>query len=229
MKPRLLWISGIVVVVAALVALVVGTQWFQSYLRGKEFLALISGLTGSTFRSTASFDPLRWTGASVYSEQATLEGNPGSAVQTLEARQIRAEMNWRAIFEGAWRIEEVNITRLQASLRAPEPAAQSAPQAAPSVPFLSWLPRRFELGRAKIADAEISFGDVRMTDSSLVISPDGTGWQIIGSGGRLMSPHLPERLRMGDPFASNGTVWMPNRLWTRGGGSTSLEPSPGPP
>jgi len=195
MKPRLLWISAGLLAFVALIALIAGTQWFQSYLRGREFLALISDLTGSTFRSSATFEPLRWTGSSVYSEQATLQGQPGSAVQTLDARQIRAEMNWRAILEGAWRIDEINITRLQGHFTAPAPDTDSASPAKsdrPASGLMALLPKRFELGRANIADAEISFGEARITGTALAITPDGSGWQLIGSGGRLLVPHLPE-------------------------------------
>jgi hypothetical protein len=193
MKLRVVWITVAITLVLLVTGLVAGSQWFQSYLRGREFLALISGLTGSAFDAKANIDPLQWTGPSAYSERITLEGTPSSPVITLEARQIRAEMNWRAFFDGAWRIEEINIARLNGKFTVPVSPADSPPASAQQAPpARSWLPKRFELGQANVADAAISFGDFTASHLALVVRPDGNGWLISGSGGTLQAPRLPE-------------------------------------
>ena len=221
MKARVFWITLGALLALIIVSFVVATQWFQGYLRGKEFLALISNLTGSSLRSTATFEPLRWTGASAYSETVTLQGNPGSGVGFVDARQLRADMNWRAILDGAWRIEEINITQLDGDFAISVPQTDEAPPPTIDVvqkpsPLLAWLPRRFELGRARIANANLTVGPIRSTDTSLVITPEGKGWQIAGSGGELYIPLLPKlkiqtfraREQGGDFFLSDSALTL---------------------
>lgn len=211
MKFRVVWITVAIALALIVAGLVAGSYWFQGYLRGREFLALISSLTGSAFDARATIDPLQWSGPSAYSERITLEGNPSSHVVTLEARQIRAEMNWRAFFDGAWRIEEINIARLQGKFTTPaipEEASSASPRSNPRP--ASWLPKRFELGQANVTDADLSFGDFTASRLAVVVRPDGNGWLLSGSGGTLQAPRLPElkilqaraRVQGGDFFLS---------------------------
>lgn len=221
MKARVIWITLGALLALAVVSFVVATQWFQGYLRSKEFLALISSLTGASLRSTATFEPLRWTGASAYSEIVTLQGNPGSGVGTIEARHFRADMDWRAIFDGAWRIEEITITELDGDFAIAVPLIDTPPPPATDVikkpsALFAWLPRRFDLGQARIANANLSVGPIRSTNTSLIVTPEGKGWQIAGSGGELQIPLLPKlkiqafraREQGGDFFLSDSTLTL---------------------
>ena len=169
MKARVFWITLSALLALTIVSFVVATQWFQGYLRGKEFLALISNLTGSSLRSTATFEPLRWTGASAYSETVTLQGNPGSGVGFVDARQLRADMNWRAILDGAWRIEEINITHLDGDFAISVPQTDEAPP-----PTIDVVQNTQEQARRHASNPTSRLGSVRTNrEKSLVDHPLG--------------------------------------------------------
>lgn len=163
--------------------------WVNAYLRSPEFVELVAGETGKATQTEATFGPFEWTGTSAYSERASLQGR-GGAVQNLEARQVRASVNWRAIFQGVWRLDELQIASLEGTFVEPEerpPVSSKSPAQASG-----WLPTKFELGGARIADADLAIGTARLTDTKLEIRPDGRGWSFSGKGGRLHVPGFPE-------------------------------------
>ncbi|MFA7345799.1 MAG: hypothetical protein WC003_15980 [Terrimicrobiaceae bacterium] len=193
---RIFWITVGTVLVLAAAALVGGSMWAGSYIRSDAFRALIAGATGEVFDSTAGFEPLRWTGSSVYSESAKLEGKAGTALNKMEARQLRAEVNWRAAFSGVWRVDEISISRLEGEwIPAPKKsplAASRSPSATTSPAGLAaLLPHRFELGALKIGAADLAFGGVKIAGAALSVKPDGAGWLFQGSGGELRFPCPP--------------------------------------
>ncbi len=179
--------------------LVAFSVWFGSYIRSESFRAMIAEKTGNAFDSNAGFSPLRWTGASAYAESATLEGSPSSALKSLNARELRAEMNWRAAFSGSWRVEEITITRLDGEWQlldrnhATPPSAHgvSATKAVSPSGFFALLPRKFELGILNIGNANLRFGGAEIAGTSVIVKPDGTGWLFEGKGGRFTSTWTP--------------------------------------
>jgi len=188
---------GIGVFLAVLVAglFVAFSVWFGSYIQSEGFRAMVADKTGKLFDASAGFSPLRWTGASAYAESATLEGSAASALKSLSARELRAEMNWRAAFSGSWRVEEITITRLDGEWRAPDrgaPASAISPdQAAAPSGFLALLPKKFELGLLSIGNASLRFRGAEIAGTSLTVKPDGMGWIFEGKGGGLTSPWAP--------------------------------------
>ncbi|MCX6969599.1 MAG: hypothetical protein NTV93_05505 [Verrucomicrobia bacterium] len=193
---RILWISAGILLAVIVAAFVGSSLWIGSYVRGDAFRATIAAATGAAFDSTAGFDTLRWTGSSVYSESATLKGNPGGALSRMEARQLRAEVNWRAAFTGVWRVDEISISRLDGEWGPAEKSSRSAevkPTDNSKSPagISALLPHRFELGVLKIGAANLALGGVRIADSAVTIKPDGAGWLFQGSGGELRLPWVP--------------------------------------
>lgn len=190
---RIFWITAGVVVVLLASALVAGSLWTGSYIRSDSFRNLLTSVTGRVFDANAGFGPLQWTGASVYSETATLEGNAGSALRQVKADQLRAEVNWRAIFSGAWRVEEISIERLDGVWGTPsQPSPGRTTQELTSPGALSsLLPKRFELGLLRIGKADLAFEDVKVSNSSVSVKPDGSGWIFQGNGGDLHLPKVP--------------------------------------
>jgi hypothetical protein len=194
---RILWITlGMALVLA--VALFIGfSRWTDSYVRSEAFRSVISEATGKAFGANATFAPLRWTGSSVYCDSAALVGNPGEGLSTMSAHQLRAEVNWRAFFSGAWRVEEISMERLDGEWR---PAEKSPPARGNDGPenakspsgIAALLPHRFELGHLNIAHANLAFGRARVLDNSLTITPDGNGWVFQGTGGNLELPFPPK-------------------------------------
>jgi hypothetical protein len=185
-----------VLVVAILVGISV---WFGSYIRSEEFRARLAEKTGTAFDASAGFSPLRWTGASAYAESATLKGSPSSSLKNLNAREIRAEVNWRAAFSGSWRVEEITITHLEGEWQKPDksqvppPSAKgisAIPEVLPSG-IIALLPQKFELGILNVDNATLRVGRAELANTSLSVKPDGTGWLFQGKHGRFTSPWAP--------------------------------------
>ena len=173
---------------ALAIAWIGGTLWF-----GRELLDRIARSTGNFFNCEAIFQPLKWTGASAYTEQVTLTGRPGSAIREMSARQLRAELNWRAAFDGVWRIEDLTIAQFDGDFIVPEKSGRELPQN-DSLPtgLTAMLPRRSELAQIKVASANISFGKTRAAGMRLLVTRNGEGWTIDGNGGTIAIPSLPD-------------------------------------
>jgi len=184
-----------IAVILAVVAFVSLSLWFGSFIRSPEFQSLVARETGKAFGSHAEFAPLRWNGASTFAESASLQGTPSSALMRLSANQIRAEVNWRAVFSGAWRVEEITITQLDGEWQNPtHPGPPSVAQPPPARPtgLASILPQRFELGILKVGNARLRYGATEILNCAINAKPDGAGWIFEGSGGRLQTPWTPE-------------------------------------
>lgn len=198
--PRLIWISLAVIVVLLASAYVGVSVWIHNYLRSPQFLALVSAKTGDAFRAEATFSPLHWQGSSVYADSLAATGNPGAIVKDIRADQVRADVNWRAIWDGAWRLEQVDVLRFDGTFHpgSPEGGRDPANVNPPVQGMAVWLPKRFELGELKISQAHIGFltpegiNAVDMKDAALLVKPEGAGWTVAGAGGVLNVLHVPE-------------------------------------
>ena len=231
---RIFWIAAGVLLAAVVAALVGGSMWVGSYVRSDSFRALIAEATGAAFDATAGFEPLRWNGSSVYSESAKLEGKSGTTLNKMEARQLRAEVNWRAAFSGVWRVDEISLARLDGEWIPGPKSSRAAESRSPRNPtspagMAALLPHRFELGILKIGAASLAFGGVKVADTALSIKPDGAGWLFQGTGGELRLPWPPvlaissfhAREQGGDYFLTEGNL----RLGENGKVSASGESS----
>jgi hypothetical protein len=199
-RPRLVAIClgvGVLVLVLGLLAI---SSWVQGYLRSEDFRRLVSEKTGDAFRAEAEFGPLRWVGSSVFSDTLTASGNLGSVVQSIRADQVRATVNWRAVFSGAWRVDRVEALQFDGVFRPGSPAGgqESEDRVAAATGLAAWLPTRFELGELQVAKARLAFlgadGQpvVTLADSTVGVKPSGAGWAIDGKGGTVTLAHLPE-------------------------------------
>jgi prepilin-type processing-associated H-X9-DG protein len=166
--------TGIVgiLAVAAFVAL---SLWFGSFIRSAEFQSLVARETGNAFGSRAEIAPLRWNGASAFVESASLQGTPSTALMRLRASQLRAEVNWRAFFSGAWRVEEITIAQLDGEWQNPArpgpPTVVEPPPARPTG-LASILPQRFELGILKVGNARLRYGATEISNCADIGRPD---------------------------------------------------------
>jgi hypothetical protein len=164
--------------------------WVRGYLRSEAFRKLVDAKTGEALHVDADWQPLEWSGSSVFSAALSARGESGAPLESLEAGQVRASVNWRAIFDGAWRVDRIDAVRLDLRLRTPPEqvasAAEPGPTPEPAPPKRGFLPNRFELERVSVQDANIAvdaLGGLRHT--ALVATPEGNGWVLDGSGGRL--------------------------------------------
>ncbi len=199
MRARFFWITAVVVLVLLAVAAVGLNGWVSSYLRSSEFRELIEARTSEALRAETTLSPLVWSGSSVFSEQLASGGTPGSPLSSLEAKQLRANVNWRSIFDGAWRIERLDVTRLDARVRRSDgngsrltdlPATPATTRKA--APWRSWLPNRFEIGEVVVQDANLTVPDAAsLRRTELTVRPDGSGWTFDGRGGEVDLAQLP--------------------------------------
>ncbi len=198
MRARFFWIGATVVVLIAVVGLVSLKVWVDGWLRGPEFRELIEVRTSAAMRADVTLDPLQWAGSSVYSARLEALGNADAPLKSLAARQLRGSVDWRAIFDGAWRIERIDVVRLDAEWRGngvrrdrSEPAvgAQSVPRGRSF--FDGWLPRRFEVGEVAVQSANLAVEGVgSLRETELTARPEGSGWVFDGSGGQIDWPRM---------------------------------------
>ncbi|HEY5703949.1 MAG TPA: hypothetical protein VIS96_00065 [Terrimicrobiaceae bacterium] len=200
MKPRrILWIVLAAGIFLAVLAAVGTTVWIGRFLRSEAFRKLIAAKTGEAFGSQVDYGPLRWTGSSVFVDSIQATGLPGSAVESLHADQVRADINWRAAFDGAWKVDHIEVVSVDGTFRpgSSKPRAFGTPPSAPARGIASWLPTRFEVGQVSIAKAQVRFRSIdnleiaSLENSALRVHPDGAGWAIEGAGGVLALAKLP--------------------------------------
>ena len=225
MRARFFWITAVVVLVLAALAAFGLKAWVSAYLRSPEFRQLVESRASGALRSDTTISPLVWSGSSVFSEQIEARGPAGSPLATLDARQLRANVNWRSVFDGAWRIERLDITRLDARLRAdasPGERLTDLPSTDREPPrptrASGWLPSRFEIGEVVVQDANLAVsGAAEIRRTELTVRPDGSGWTFDGRGGEIDLPQMPGlaidtfRLRLQD------SVWFVTEAAMRSG------------
>jgi hypothetical protein len=193
---RRLWIV-VGVLAALLIAAVVGLNlWVHSYLRSAAFRQLVAAKTGEALRADANYEPFDWSGSSVFSASVTAQGEAGTPLASIEAQQVRANVDWKAIFDGAWRIERLDIVQLDAKIRteSQQAATAGAPGPVPDAPppKRAFLPSRFELGPVAVQNANVDVGTIgKIRGVALHLQQEGKGWLFDGSGGKLEFPARP--------------------------------------
>ena len=103
----------VLIVLGALVA----SLMISRFLRSEAFRKLMGVKTGEALYSEASYSPLNWSGPSMFVDSLQATGLEGSIVQSLRADQVRADVNWRAIFQGAWRVDQIHVVSFDATFR----------------------------------------------------------------------------------------------------------------
>jgi hypothetical protein len=193
------WIVASACIVLVVLSAVGTSVWISRFLRGEAFRKLIATETGEALGSEAAYGPLRWTGSSLFSDSLHATGLQGSVVETLHADQVRADVNWRAIFGGAWRVDRVHVVSLEGTFRpgSTDPSQIELPRQPSPWGMAALLPTRFEMGELDIAKARIRFRAAdgfevsSLQESALRIYPDGAGWAVEGSGGALTLVKVP--------------------------------------
>lgn len=213
MVGRVIWISLGILVLLLVVGGFAVNSWVHGWLRGEEFRNLVEAQTGRALGGKAVLSPLVWSGPSIFSPDMDLQGHPGKPLESLRAQQIRADVNWRAAFSGAWHVRRIDITRLDLQVNAAPPGATTGRQleadavaidetarAASALP--SWLPSKFNLDEVAVQDANAALGVVgQIRNAMLTIKPEGAGWIFDVRGGKfdpaaVMGPLDIDQLRV---------------------------------
>jgi len=224
MIGKVVWISLGTLVFLALLAAFVGNFWLGRYLRSEPFREMVSQRASNALKVDGQFDRLRWEGSSVYSEDFRATGRPGQATEAINANRIRANFNFRSLLNGEWRLEELDIGRLEvdfagaaAPAAPPEVGDIPAPVKGTEMSLPSWIPTRFSLGKIQAESASFRAPGGTLTNSSLQARLDGNIWQINGRGGELQLSDFP-LLKMKD-FSlriSDDTIYLTSSEATLG-------------
>lgn len=203
LRRTLVW-AAVLLLTGGLIALVIGPVWFRSYLGGEGFRQVLSQATSRALRAKGEYEPLRHAGSTIYSDRFAAVGGAKAAFQTLVADQARAEFNLGGLWRGSWQIDDVQVQRLQVSFRQrPELRGRieeelddrrSPPRGSGFFP--AWLPARVDLKKATVQEALLEWGDTpgqagSLRGTRLEISPQGSAWNIVGTGGTLVQGSLP--------------------------------------
>jgi hypothetical protein len=187
----LLW-SMLAFIVACVAAFFILGAWFHSFLRSDSFRKLIGAKTSAMLKAEGQFLPLHFAGSMVYSDGFHASGNAEAFFSVLQADQIRAELNPRALYHRTLRIDELSIERLELQGKTPQAAPVSEPATHESLPPLA--PARVDLRRVSVRETNFNWsgaaGSVKKT--ALTITPDGSGWEILGEGGDVTQQGLPD-------------------------------------
>src|SRR4029077_20144862 len=145
MNSRAIWISLASVLVLIVLGALVASLMISRFLRSEAFRKLMGDKIGEALYSEAYYSPLHWSGPSLFVDSLKATGLEGSIVQSLRADQVRADVNWRAIFQGAWRVAQIQWVSFAPTSRpgsiVPK-KSREVPRAAPRSGIASWLPSR---------------------------------------------------------------------------------------
>ena len=198
-RGRIVWIIAAAGILLFVLAALATSVWIGRFLRSEAFRKLIATRTGEALGSETIYGPLRWTGSSLFVDSIEATGLPGSIVESLRADQVRADLSLRALIDGVWRVDRIQVVSLDGTLRpgSNAPKASDGRPAAPVRGIQAWLPQRFEVGQLDVARARLRFRDTAgleiafLQDSALRIHPDGADWAIEGAGGTLALLKVP--------------------------------------
>jgi hypothetical protein len=180
-------------VLLAVVAAFGFSLWLNAYLHGDKFRVLVSVKTSEFLCASGQYMPFHWNGASVYSDGYAARGLPGAAFAELRADQIRAEFQPQGILHHAWRINELNIQRIDAALGRNDAARRAVRPAtvAGGAPASMWAPNRLEVLRTQIQDVNLSWSNGALRQLRVVLEPEGQALVARGFGGTLRQSGWP--------------------------------------
>ncbi len=198
-KKLVLWLVG-----AGLVLLVlgffIGTAWFNSFLRSERFRAMIARATSQALDAEAEFAPMNFSGSTVFAEGFQAAGRRDAFFSQLRVDQARADLNLRGLLDRAWRIDSVEVQRVQLALGGeklpPAPGVESAPPPAAKARS-SWLPDHVDLRRADVREMEVTWGIDptalgSVKNTAVTLTPaDNDGWDIAARGGTVAQAGWP--------------------------------------
>ena len=196
---RALWICLGLGVASLVVLYFVGTFLLNSWLRSEAFRVFLNKKTSAVFHADGEYQPIQWSGFSVYTDGYSAMGNAGSPFSELRAEQIRAEFNPQGVFHRAWQINDIQVQHFKMGLASMRSAvteltpAQSASASAPEPS--SWIPNRLEIRHVQIQQADLNWmfagGAGGLQEMRVTLEPDEEALRGSATGGRLFQAGFP--------------------------------------
>jgi len=197
----LIGLAAVAVWLAPRLAYRYACQWAESS-RGQE--AASRGLS-KTMKVDGHFAPLHVDGWKIDTASFTSTGWPGEAIGRFAATGIEAEFDPAAIWQGAWRIQYVNVAQATITLVPPNDALKRPPEPAKPRPwYLFFLPTRIECGPIVTPHADLIYyfqgQEAQIHDAQVEADLIGKDLKYTATSGVLEMPYLPplriERLEM---------------------------------
>lgn len=196
---RLVWIClalGVLTAVAVWLARDVPYTLARRYVESPAGRRAASNGLGNAIKVDGKFAPLQVKGWTIRTGSFTSTGWPGEAIGALDATGIQAGFDPTAVWNGAWRISGIQITRATINLRQPDDALKRpVPPKKPRPWYLFFLPSRVECGPIICPDAELLYSFqgklARIHDAHVQADLIGKDLQYTATSGVLEMPYLP--------------------------------------
>ena len=194
-------LMGVVVLVLLGVGTILGLSWWVgAFLRGEDFRALVAERTGKALAAEVSFDSFRWSGPNLFTEKVSATGLEGSRIESVNARQVRAVIDWRAAWGGAWKVNSIEILELDVVLQGGEshtPSKVEGTDPPQTAAKKGWLPQRFELGFLRAVQGTVSLNrqggqTSALSKSVMTLESKGSSYELTATGGLLDVANLPQ-------------------------------------
>jgi len=206
-------IGALIGTAAFLVSLAVASfalaAYAKNYLRSVDFRDKVSGGISAQLKARAELAPVRWQGASAYSDRFRAQGHEDAAFGLLELSGTRVELDLSAaqFRRGVWKVPEVVISQVLLDLTEAVKLPGSYPVAA-SPPFPSpendtsssggmWrrlIPSRVEMDQVRIGNFNLVWSEggklAQAVGITTEITPSSTGeaFDVVGRGGAIHRP-----------------------------------------
>ena len=235
------WTGGALALLAFL-AYFGASLWLNHYLHSEAFRALLNQKTSAFFAADGEYAPIQCAGFSFYSDRYAAKGRAGAPMKELQADQVRADFVPAAIFEGAWRVSNLQIQRVNLALASGSAAtveltSPCTVSAAGQPRGSSWIPEHFELQRTQVQETNIAWTPAGRPGSlqqmRLVLEPDGHDLIATGCGGRLQQTgwpvmtvdHVKLRCRYPEVFLTDSLFQLSSSETLNVSGQADLGPS----
>jgi hypothetical protein len=196
----------LVLVVAALFA---ARLWLNAFLHSDGFRHFLESKSSAQLDADVQLEPLHWEGSEVYSDAVNVQGNRRPDGLGFVAEQVRANLNFGALWHGVWQIDAIEVAKVlakatprSASIFSSYPQSLKAEEAGapPENSLLArWLPTRVEIGKIHVSNFSLDWTGIqsanegRLDEVELTARPrdDDHSWEITGRHGRLLQARLP--------------------------------------
>lgn len=174
--------------------MLVANAWFRSYLAGKAFRDLVGSASSRFAKAEVVYEPFHLNGTSIFCNGLTAQGYPEAQFARLEAQQLRADLNWRGLFDRVWQVDDLEVQRLRVSLgdaRLPQTAEPVGGQVGTPGSGSQWMPQRAAFKEVRITETALQWEGGGLERTRLRLTPEAGAWAIAGDGGTLTHQGFP--------------------------------------
>ncbi len=173
----------------------------KPYLSSDSFRTLLETEVSKSLQVEVKFEPLQWSGLSVFTNSMKTIGESKVAIKALDAQQLRISIALRPLLQKIARVDRIEMQSLAVEFQVPEPQAQppqttEAPSTPPPVWIQSIAPQKVEIGEIVVQQGKLrwpagenSFG--QLSEFKVLASVDGEDFNLLVNEGKLEIPQLP--------------------------------------